>query len=76
MQQGAGAFATLAAFDDSALESVRWGEAGQRLRVVSVSPEFFPALGMQPAGWRVWRSVDARRECLAAAGIATARDHQ
>jgi predicted permease len=47
MQQGAGAFATLAAFDDSALESVRWGDAGQRLRVVSVSPEFFPALGMQ-----------------------------
>jgi predicted permease len=47
MQQGAGAFATLAAFDDSALESVRWGDAGQRLRVVSVSPEFFPALGIQ-----------------------------
>jgi predicted permease len=47
MQQRAGAFATLAAFDDSALESVRWGDAGQRLRVVSVSPEFFPALGMQ-----------------------------
>jgi putative ABC transport system permease protein len=47
MQQSAGAFATLAAFDDSALESVRWSEAGQRLRVVSVSPEFFPALGIQ-----------------------------
>ena len=46
MQQSAGAFATLAAFDDSGLESVRWREAGQRLRVVSVSPEFFPALGM------------------------------
>jgi len=47
MRQSAGAFATLAAFDDSALELVRWDEAGQRLRVVSVSPEFFPALGMQ-----------------------------
>ena len=47
MQQSAGAFATLAAFDDSALELVRWDEAGQRLRVVSVSPEFFPALGME-----------------------------
>jgi predicted permease len=47
MQQSAGAFATLAAFDDSALESVRWGDAGERLRVVSVSPEFFPALGMK-----------------------------
>jgi putative ABC transport system permease protein len=47
MQQSAGAFATLAAFDDSALESVRWGDAGQRLRVVSVSREFFPALGME-----------------------------
>jgi predicted permease len=46
MQHAAGAFATLAAFDDSALESVRWGQAGQRLRIVSVSPEFFPALGM------------------------------
>jgi putative ABC transport system permease protein len=47
MQQTSGAFATLAAFDDSALESVRWGEAGQRLRVVSVSPEFFPVLDMR-----------------------------
>jgi predicted permease len=47
MQQGRGAFATMAAFDDSAIESVRWGEAGQRLRVVSVSPDFFPVLGMQ-----------------------------
>ena len=47
MQQARGAFATMAAFDDSAIESVRWGQAGQRLRVVSVSPEFFPALGMQ-----------------------------
>jgi len=47
MQQGTGAFATLAAFDDSALESVRWREAGQRLRVVSVSPEFFPTLGLE-----------------------------
>lgn len=46
MQQGRGAFATLAAFDDSAVESVRWGDAGQRLRVVSVSTEFFPVLGM------------------------------
>ena len=47
MQQSRGAFATIAAFDDSAIESVRWGEAGQRVRVVSVSPEFFPVLGMQ-----------------------------
>ena len=46
MQQSRGAFATLAAFDDAAVASVRWGDAGQRLRVVSVSPAFFPALGM------------------------------
>ncbi len=45
-----GAFATLAAFDDSAIESVRLGDAMQRVRIAAVSPEFFPTLGMQIQG--------------------------
>jgi predicted permease len=47
---GGGAFAALAAFDDSAVESVRLGEAVQRVRIAAVSPELFPTLGMQLQG--------------------------
>ena len=47
MQQSADAFASLAAFDDSRVEPAGVGDATQRVRVVAVSPEFFPTLGMQ-----------------------------
>ena len=48
LRDGAGgAFAALAAFDDSAVESVRLGDAMQRVRIAAVSPEFFPTLGME-----------------------------
>src|SRR5687767_530912 len=46
-QARGGAFAEIAAFDDSAIQSVRLGDSAQRVRVAAVSPEFFPTLGMQ-----------------------------
>ena len=46
MKQAAPAFQSLAAFDDSQVTVVRLGDSSQRVRVVSVSPEFFPTLGM------------------------------
>ena len=46
MKHAAPAFQSLAAFDDSQVTVVRLGESSQRVRVVSVSPEFFPTLGM------------------------------
>jgi predicted permease len=45
--QASGAFESLAAFDDSLVSYVRMGEVAQRVRVVAVSPEFFPVLGVQ-----------------------------
>jgi predicted permease len=49
----AGAFAALAAFDDSAVESVRLGDVMQRVRIAAVSPEFFPTLGIHVQGGAV-----------------------
>jgi predicted permease len=46
MKQAVPAFQSLAAFDDSQMTVVRLGDNSQRVRVVSVSPEFFPAIGM------------------------------
>jgi len=46
MKQAVPAFQSLAAFDDSHVTVVRLGDVSQRVRVVSVSPEFFPAIGM------------------------------
>ena len=46
MKQAVPAFQSLAAFDDSHVTVVRLGDLSQRVRVVSVSPEFFPAIGM------------------------------
>jgi predicted permease len=46
MKQAVPSFQLLAAFDDSQVTLVRLGETSQRVRVVSVSPEFFPAIGM------------------------------
>ena len=46
MKQAVPAFQSLAAFDDSHVTVVRLGDHSQRVRVVSVSPEFFPAIGM------------------------------
>ena len=46
MKQAVPAFQQLAAFDDSQVTVVRLGDNSQRVRVVSVSPEFFPAIGM------------------------------
>ncbi len=46
IKQTVPAFQSLAAFDDSQVTVVRLGEVSQRVRVASVSPEFFPALGM------------------------------
>ena len=46
MKQAVPSFQSLAAFDDSQVTVVRLGENSQRVRVVSVSPEFFPAIGM------------------------------
>ena len=46
IKQAVPAFQSLAAFDDSQVTVVRLGEISQRVRVASVSPEFFPALGM------------------------------
>ena len=56
MKQAVPAFQSLAAFDDSQLRVVRLGDSAQRVdagqsarvRVVAVSPEFFPAIGMGP----------------------------
>jgi predicted permease len=46
MKQAVPAFQALAAFDDSQVTVVRLAEISQRVRVASVSPEFFSALGM------------------------------
>ena len=46
MKTAAPAFQSLAAFDDSQVTLVRLGDLSQRLRVVSVSPDFFATLGM------------------------------
>jgi len=48
--QETGAFASLAAFDDSLVTSVGLGETAQRVRVAAVSPEFFPVLGVEIEG--------------------------
>ena len=57
MKRAAPAFQSLAAFDDSRVTVVRLGESSQRVRVVSVSPEFFPTLGM---GGNVGLAVSGR----------------
>ena len=46
MKQAVPSFQQLAAFDDSQVTVVRLGDNSQRVRVVSVSPEFFSAIGM------------------------------
>jgi putative ABC transport system permease protein len=48
LQTAAPAFASLAAYDDSSTAAVTLDNSMQRVRVVAVSPEFFPTLGMQP----------------------------
>jgi predicted permease len=61
MKQAVPSFQLLAAFDDSQVTVVRLGENSQRVRVVAVSPEFFPAIGMGtvslPASGAVPRAV-------------------
>jgi putative ABC transport system permease protein len=42
------AFESVAAFDDSAFETITFGTVRQRVRVVAASPEFFNTLGMTP----------------------------
>ena len=46
--ESASAFATLAAFDDSAIEAVRLGDSTQRVRVAAVSEGFFQTLELSP----------------------------
>ena len=54
----ASAFASLAAFDDSAHEVVRLADEGHRVRIAAVTSGFFPTLGLSAAAGRLPGSDD------------------